>query len=206
MNHGEPLVCATCGGHLPVEAAGEATTCRFCGAAALPRPRATSDDGALLDRRAEGAADALLCPRCHRAFEAVSEGAKSVSLCGKCGGVWVDVETAQYLSRVRDPDLETAVRRAVGVVVALPPRVRTSAVMCPVCGEAARRAEIEGTGHAVDVCTPHGTWFDHDELAMFVAHAREARAGDVSRGDLEAAGVPDEREGFFGRIFRALRA
>lgn len=204
MSLGPPFMCATCGGQLPSEASEGAAVCRFCGAVAVPRAREAGEREA--SRAAAEVGGALRCPRCDRAFEPLRAGAKHLSVCERCGGLWVDAETAAYLERVRDHELETAVRRAVAVVVALPPRVRTATVMCPVCGEATHRRAIEGTGQSVDVCTAHGTWFDHDELALFVEQASAERAGDVSADDRAEAGLTGGGAGFFGRIFRALRS
>lgn len=147
------------------------------------------------------ATDGSRCPRCARVLENVRSGTKAVSVCTRCGGVWVDKETTDYLVRVSDPDLELAVRRAVGVVTGPPAGTRQRAVSCPVCSSPARRVEIANTVNGVDVCDAHGTWFDRDELEMFVKSHADARAGDIDGDDLRAAGVND---GFFSKVFRAI--
>ena len=97
-----------------------------------------------------------------------------------------------------DPDLETAVRRSVGVVVSIGAAARQSSVSCPVCEQPATRIDIPGTVNAFDRCADHGTWFDRDELEMFVESHHAARTGEVNEAD-----VPMQ-EGFFTRLFRSL--
>lgn len=204
MTSPRELSCPKCGGPLPAAAAHSVTTCPFCGASAAPAPRVVERvvERIVVAHDPEAAAGGLRCPRCARGLEEIRSAAKVVLGCARCGGIWVDAETADYLGRVSDPDLETAVRRAFGVVVSLPPRVRGASVSCPVCEQATRYVELENTGQGVDVCDVHGTWFDRDELALFVEKHRVQRAGDVDADDLRAAGVG---EGFFARIFRSLR-
>lgn len=114
----------------------------------------------------------------------------------------MDKDTAEYLARVSDPDLETAVRRAFGVLVSLSPHARRASVSCPVCEQATRYVELDGTGQGVDVCDAHGTWFDRDELELYVEKHTAARAGEVSDEDRSAAGVP--AGGFLARIFGSV--
>jgi len=197
------IACPKCGGPLDEDANANVTTCRFCGVAVAPAPREVER---VVERivvvpgqaNAAGDANALRCPRCGHALEGVRSAAKTVDVCTRCGGVWVDAETSDYLARVSDPDLETAVRRAIGVVMSVPPNVRQMAVSCPVCGQATRRIEIPNTVNCIDRCEAHGTWFDRDELRMFVEAQRDARAGDVSEAD-----IPVEK-GFFTRVFGSL--
>jgi hypothetical protein len=59
------------------------------------------------------------------------------------------------------------------------------------------------------VCAEHGTWFDGEELPLFIRTFAEARAGEVTTEDLNAAGVPGDargEEGFFTNFFRLLRS
>lgn len=101
-----------------------------------------------------------------------------------------------------DADLAHAVRRAAGVVMSVPLHQKRATVFCPVCKEQARRVEVAGTVHVVDVCDAHGTWFDCDELTAFVEAFKEQRAGDLTDEDLDAAGVTGP--GFLTRVFRSI--
>ncbi len=196
----EELACPKCGAPMPPEAIGRTTACRFCHATVVPAPRVVVERVVEhVVTRDPDAPSGPRCPRCSKVLLDVRSGAKVVSMCERCGGVWVDRETADYLSRVNDPDLETAVRRAVGVVVCIPPDVRQATVFCPVCNEQTARVDIPGSVNCMDRCAEHGIWFDRDELEMFVKSHTEARAGDVTPDDLPL------QEGFFARLFRSIR-
>ncbi len=203
MTDQRPLVCARCGAPLPASAAHTVTTCTFCGASTTPAPRVVEHvtERVVVARDPEAAASGPRCPRCARSLEEIRSAAKTLLGCARCGGIWVDKDTADYLARVSDPDLDTAVRRAFGVLVSLSPGMRTASVSCPVCQQATRYVELEDTGQGVDVCDSHGTWFDRDELALFVEKRRAERAGDLDGDDLRRAGVP---AGVVSRIVRAL--
>lgn len=205
MTTPQKLACPTCGAPLPADAEHRATTCPFCGAVAAPAPRVIER---VVERIVVAQAEASspstggpCCPRCARVLEDVRSGAKVVGVCTRCGGVWIDRETTDYLTRVSDPDLELAVRRAVGIITGPPMGTRQVALSCPVCADATRRVEIANTVNGVDVCDAHGTWFDRDELEMFVKSHVDARAGEIDGDDLRAAGVEG---GFFSKVFRSL--
>lgn len=204
MSADQLLVCPACGAPSPAEAAHQPTTCRFCGATRVPVPREVERvvEKVVVVGGPGPEPEGPGCPRCSRALEAVRSGARGVSVCTRCGGVWVDKDTADYLARVSDPDLEVAVRRSVGVVISVAPAQRVATVFCPVCDQATRHVDLPNTGQGIDVCDAHGTWFDRDELTLFVEGARDARAGEISGDDLGSAGVP--QAGFFSRVFRAL--
>ena len=105
----------------------------------------------------------------------------------------IDKATAERLKSAHDEELENAARRINGPLVLVgPPPDQRLAISCPVCSGPLRRVEIPDTMHSVDVCDVHGTWFDRcngDELQMFVTSFAEARAGEVTEGDLRSAGA-----------------
>jgi len=208
MSGPRDLACPSCGAALPPEAIDVAVTCAFCGRTAAP----PAEDTERMDEPAFTAAPAERgprCPRCARDLDEVRSAAKRVHACRGCGGVWLDTETTDYLRAVRDPDLETAVRRAVSAVVSLTPRQRDQSVFCPACEAQARRVEIASTAHAIDVCDAHGAWFDRDELSLFVQAGTDPRARETLETELEAAGVSGgaagwSEGGFFTGLLRAL--
>lgn len=177
---------------MPLEAAGQPTTCRFCGTTMVPRARAA----------AEGAAEEAgpHCPRCSTGLVDVRSGARVVAVCERCGGVWVDRDTADYLSRVDDPDLETAVRRALRASSPLPSSRRAASVFCPTCEKQMVREELAGSTERLDRCAEHGVWFDQDELEAYAGGQR----GDV--GGAAGGNGPPPQKGFFARLFGARGA
>jgi Zn-finger nucleic acid-binding protein len=149
----------------------------------------------------DGAEGALMCPRCASALRDVRSGQSVLHACMSCGGVWLDRATVDRLSRERDPDLERAAGRILGLMRP-PPGLRDPLICCPVCAAPLRRTEIANSVSQIDVCDAHGTWFDRNEVIYFAEASAESRAGEVSEDDLRAAGVGG---GFFSRLFRSLR-
>lgn len=206
MSQARTLDCEKCGGPLPAEAATRPTTCPFCGAHAAPAPREVERIVERVVERVvtEAEAGRPRCPRCDRALEDVRSAARVVGVCGRCGGAWVDKDTAEHLARVDDHALALAVRRAVAIVVSIPLREKHATVACPVCRSQTRRVEIDGTVHVIDVCDEHGTWFDCDELTAFVEVYADRRAGEITDADREAAGISGGERSFLSRVLGAL--
>jgi Zn-finger nucleic acid-binding protein len=197
------LRCARCGAPLPPSSARAAATCTYCGATSAPPPRVVERvvERVVVATAQEPDGATMRCPRCADGLREARSGDAVVRACRACGGVWLEAATVERLMRARDPELETAARRLVGVVL-MPVPNRHARISCPACGATMRRVEVPETVHSIDVCDPHGTWFDRDELPIFVSAFAEARAGEVTDDDLDAAGVGG---GFFTSLFRKLR-
>ncbi|CAN5379863.1 hypothetical protein BH09MYX1_BH09MYX1_18920 [soil metagenome] len=190
------ITCSRCGGPLPPSAAHVATTCSFCGATSAKAPEVIETVVERVVVVAPKDASAFRCPRCADRLRDASVKGTVIRGCDQCGGIWLDSATVEHLKNVRDDELGLAARRLVGVI--LRRADRSPMVSCPVCGVAMTRTEVGGTIHCVDTCKLHGTWFDGLELPEFISAFAEARAGDVSEDDAEAAGVP---RGFFTKLF-----
>jgi Zn-finger nucleic acid-binding protein len=204
------LTCTGCGGRLPPEGARETVTCRYCGATCVPPPEVIEHvvERVVVQRiplptGGEAGPPGMPCPRCAAYLKEKRVHAALIAACRECGGIWVDAATVERLKSAHDEELENAARRINGPLVLVgPPPDQRLAISCPVCSGPLRRVEIPDTMHSVDVCDVHGTWFDRcngDELQMFVTSFAEARAGEVTEGDLRSAGVGG---GFFSRLFR----
>ncbi|MEO8877781.1 MAG: zf-TFIIB domain-containing protein [Polyangiaceae bacterium] len=208
----QPLLCAKCGGPLPVEGLSAAATCPFCGTVNAPPPRviektverivvvARGDDGSR-----EGASRLLACPRCGSPMTVATSGETKIAGCANCGGIWLDPRAVDHARNVNDQDLLRVAFSIVGPFVPSKPD-KDLHISCPVCGVAAKRVSILGDACAVDICAQHGTWFDREELDQFVSAHSTARAGEVTEDDLRAAGVGGSTEkgdiGFFGAMFQ----
>ncbi|MGH7180265.1 MAG: zf-TFIIB domain-containing protein, partial [Tepidisphaeraceae bacterium] len=59
---------------------------------------------------------------------------------------------------------------------------------CPQCGQMMNRINFAGgSGIVLDICKPHGIWFDHDELRKIIEFIREGgldRAREVEKQKL----------------------
>lgn len=126
-----------------------------------------------------------LCPRCDIDTKAVVVGANRLRECAKCEGLWVDAESLEQI--YKDREQQVAI---LGTAVDLPlsPNSKIEVVRylrCPVCRVLMNRVHFAKCSHViVDVCKPHGTWFDKDELRRIVEFIRaggldEARAREV---------------------------
>jgi Zn-finger nucleic acid-binding protein len=89
--------------------------------------------------------------------------------CGSCGGLFVDHASLEQICASRE-------LKAVVVTLGVAPPNRAVAadtvryLPCPTCGELMNRRNFgRVSGVLVDVCKPHGTWFDRDELRRAIA-------------------------------------
>lgn len=111
------------------------------------------------------------CPRCRSPLEAPSGddlAGGRLHECPRCGGVFVP----------KDVLAELLTRAEVSGPFADPPRRQIPAldevryVSCPLCHASMNRMNFgRVSGVIVDVCKPHGTWFDGGELTRVIAFA-----------------------------------
>jgi len=195
----ETLNCPMCG----APAASDATRCEHCGArlATVACPscfgvifagaKFCSHCGARVDRTEVQAGDHLRCPRCRVEMNAVVVGNTNLRECPRCEGIWVDAASLEQICQ--DREKQAAV---LGMAAPLPEPAdgdierNIRYIPCPVCNKLMNRVNFAHCSHVVvDVCNPHGTWFDKDELRRIVEFIRgggleEARAREVE--ELEA--------------------
>lgn len=120
----------------------------------------------------------LPCPACNTRFIGIpTEGNGRVNECPSCGGQWLDHRT-----------LRTIFERRIQLTYGLDQRnplepsknTRVQYLPCPVCEKLMNRRNFgERSGVIVDVCRPHGIWFDPGELPRVLAF--------VANGGLEEA-------------------
>ena len=197
------------------------THCPSCGAELLVAARG---DPEMLPVRT--------CPRCERSVELSPHWVADTLLeeCPGCGGVWLESEAFARLLKSRD---EQARLEALGPLhltierdAAAPASGRAAReyIPCPDCRQLMNRKNFgECSGVIVDVCRPHGIWFDDGELGRvlkFVVSGglAEARRREKERLDLElrekrvqAAAIPsaeplstDGGPGWFGDLLGGL--
>jgi Zn-finger nucleic acid-binding protein len=142
--------------------------------------------GARADRK-ELAADAVqLCPRCRVNTKASVIGKTDLRECPRCEGIWVDAAGLHQICA--DREQQAAV---LGVATPLPPPAGVALenvryVPCPVCKKLMHRVNFARCSSVVvDVCKPHGTWFDKDELRRIVEFIQaggveKARASEIA--------------------------
>lgn len=114
------------------------------------------------------------CPRCRVHLSAVVVGKTSLRECPKCEGVWLS--RAEFEKIRADTEAQSAV---LGMAAPLPAdltggvKEEVRYLPCPCCKKLMNRVNFARCSHViVDVCAPHGTWFDRDELRRIVDFIR----------------------------------
>lgn len=181
------LNCPMCGASVK----SESTRCEHCGTrlalAACPvcfgtmflGARYCSHCGARMDRAEEGESPHS-CPRCKHRLKIVAFGKVQLAECSQCEGLWADTLSLEQICA--DREQQSAVLGA--AKLALPAESRAMEPVrylpCPVCKKLMNRVNFARCSNViVDVCKPHGTWFDRDELRRIIEFIRS--------GGLEAA-------------------
>jgi Zn-finger nucleic acid-binding protein len=177
----ETLNCPMCG----AAASSDSTRCEHCGArlATVACPscfgmmflgaKFCSHCGAAAARQETAPTTPRLCPRCQVNLEAVVVGNTNLLECSHCEGIWADTESLNRICADREK------QSAVLGVPAQFPQVDPQNIeavhylKCPICSELMSRVNFaHWSGVIVDVCRPHGTWFDKDELRRIVEFIR----------------------------------
>lgn len=179
----ESLRCAHCATPLALVA------CPSCFGRIFRGARFCSYCGASAERAASAAARPVrACPRCRQPLAAVAIGAATLDECSRCGGVWAERADLERILSESESKAETLGAPA-EATHAGGGSVPLSYVPCPACTRLMNRFNFARcSGVIVDVCKPHGTWFDRDELQTLVTFVRQgglSRARQHEREDLE---------------------
>lgn len=163
-------------------------------------------------QRVESRAAAVgTCPRCRVNTKPIMLGPSKLRECPACEGLWLGNEALHQICTNRER--QTTILGTAGDILPTtrlaPERVRY--IPCPICKQLMHRVNFAKCSNViVDVCKPHGTWFDKDELhrivkfisagGMDVARAKEREELERKRRELEAvknaAAVRDRRSGY----------
>ena len=194
----ETLNCPMCG----AAASSDATKCEHCGArlATIACPscfgmifqgaKFCSHCGARADRKQVAADTVRNCPRCRVNTKEIVVGKADLRECPRCEGIWADVETLQQICSDRE---QQAAVLGVATVIPTPtnlPLEKVRYLPCPVCREFMNRVNFARCSSViVDVCKPHGTWFDKDELRRIVEFIQAGgfdKAREIEIAELES--------------------
>jgi len=169
--------CSVCGA--PAHAGD--FSCRFCGSGIgtvcctrcfqmnMARAQHCSGCGAELGLIVESALQGGHCSDCQGPLEVIREPAGSLLNCRKCGGQFVEhallrslLETHEQTGQAFPDSPYRRPRKAQLERVHYRP--------CPLCKRMMNRKNFGGaSGVIVDLCAPHGTWFDAGELPQVFA-------------------------------------
>jgi len=155
---------------------------KFCSHCGAPATRALFDSD-----------KALPCPRCRVGTQPVIVGNSTLRERPQCEGLWADAETFQEICN--DREQQSAV---LGTAMAIEPPQSAKLepvryVPCPVCKQLMHRVNFARCSAViVDVCKPHGTWFDKEELRRVVEFIR---AGGIDKARaIEIAELKQQRQ------------
>jgi Zn-finger nucleic acid-binding protein len=124
------------------------------------------------------------CPRCAKRMAFHTLGGCGLDQCRDCGGIWLDNAVFEEIQVDRD---KQAAFLPPGEDSKLKTHDPTKGPLvylgCPRCGDLMNRVNFAGrSGVLLDVCKPHGTWFDAQELRAIVEFIR-AGGLDLARQD-----------------------
>jgi Zn-finger nucleic acid-binding protein len=134
------------------------------------------------------------CPRCRespRELVAHLLGDTLLDECGACGGVWLDAAAFDRLVKSRDAQAVLAGAGGPHLTLeaysnAAPDSLTPRYLPCPDCGQLMNRKNFASTsGVIIDVCKPHGIWFDRDELGRIVQFVMKGGLETSRRRELE---------------------
>ncbi len=185
--------CGYC--HAPLATA----TCPRCFGRAFQGNRFCPHCGAELDAAAPAPAGEgqRVCPRCqpaalnHLTAHVVSD--TLLDECHACGGLWVDAHAFERVVADRD---RQAVLLETGLVPPAPeapagPMAPVRYLPCPDCHVLMNRKNFgERSGVIIEVCKPHGLWFDRDQLGRALRFVMSGGLEEAKRrklADLDSA-------------------
>ena len=132
--------------------------------------------GALATRDADDGADPWACPRCPTGLTAVAVGPTHLHECPKCEGIWLNSAALERICTDHDQQA-TLLGKILPAPTTGAPGTEDNIryIPCPVCHDLMNRLNFGKCSHViVDVCKPHGTWFDRDELRLVVEFLRSS--------------------------------
>ncbi len=187
-----------------------AVVCAFCNATSTPGPRVIEK---VVERIVVATApgsnpNALHCPRCAIALREKSVKEIPLAFCTDCGGAFLRRDDLARLPKKNDAELDA-------IAFAIRPEglkrlIRTdlqASVGCPMCAQPFRRESVRFSSVQVDVCDPHGVWFDWGEMKTFVHPPTDDPNQELSEEELKAAGLSGRTnadDGFFTSLRRLL--
>lgn len=134
----------------------------------------------------------LPCPGCASRMSSVRVGQVAMYQCEGCGSAWLSRDVFEALCADRQQQGALAASLGNGPSTAQVDLQRPAHyVKCPVCAKIMNRVNFGHTsGVVVDVCKPHGIWFERDELRRVLAftahggleqHAGTGESAEVAR-------------------------
>ena len=178
------LKCPNCGANV----AGDSPRCDYCRAvltitacpacfgAVFKGMKHCPDCGAAIERSEVISSNQLKCPRCEQILAPADIAATRIHECSSCGGFWLDDATFQQICADQEQQEKIMIYPSPARSAELNPAIRARRfyIPCPVCGELMNQRNFAGcSGVVIDVCKPHGIWFDRQEMQRIVNFIKE---------------------------------
>ncbi len=186
------LRCPSCGAASETPASSKPVPCAYCKASLHPArcpwcfTWAFSESAACPGCEAQTPkepAGPLSCPSCRVPLGGRTLGGVRLDGCADCGGVWADPASLRRLCEDR-----AAKAAYLGDAAPKPKDPSADPVRyrpCASCGEMMNRVNFaNASGVIIDVCKPHGSWFDAEELAAIAAFVRDGGLDAARERDL----------------------
>ena len=184
--------------HCSVELA--TVRCGHCFTLCIAGSKVCGQCGSTLGLEASLGPTSLRCVRCEQAeLSGVRVGEHDVAECLRCGGLFVEHEVMERITRAAEDRGGIRLRP---LAPAESTAERAAYVRCPSCASLMLRKNFgERSGVIVDVCGKHGVWLDRDELALIVEFVdagglarlreRDRTAASIQRLSKDASPRPD---------------
>ena len=188
--------CEHCGARLATVACPKCFGLIFAGA------KFCSHCGSAISRAELQDAKPLPCPRCKKNMSPVMIGTSKVQECAECEGLWVDSSTFEQICL--DSERQAAVLAIVEKIPANSIDIEKICYLpCPACRKLMNRVNFAHCSNVVvDVCKPHGTWFDQDELRKVIEFIRTG--GMDKARQMEVEDLEDRRRAASGGQWTSL--
>ena len=130
----------------------------------------------------------LPCPRCRTGTMAVLTLKETRLLeCSRCAGLWLPLATFEHICNNQEQQvavLQFDLPQPQVTDIDITPRY----LPCPQCGQLMNRYNFaHHSGVIIDICKPHGVWFDRDELRKIIEFIRSGgmeRAARIEQEEL----------------------
>jgi Zn-finger nucleic acid-binding protein len=127
---------------------------------------------------------ARLCPRCGDNLAGQRVEKIVVDVCARCHGAFVDHQSLEHMVSAED-------RKRIDAWLAALPAATQSVdgapiATCPTCELAMdKKLSSTGAGVIIDVCVPHGVFFDPGELKRLVTFVQRERREEAERREAD---------------------
>lgn len=164
------------------------TACPSCYSAVFKGMKFCPRCGAAVERIEVNRDQKRSCPRCEKILTTADIAGTIIHECSGCGGLWLDDASFQKLCEDKEKQVKVIVYPTPAEKFETKPVLKSKRfyIPCPDCGELMNQKNFAGcSGVVVDLCKPHGIWFDRQELQKIVSFIQEGGLHKAREKELE---------------------